>query len=350
MKITEVKNILKQLPPDFSQTAVRDVSLPTSAVFVEIHKKEIPGRFGTPFRALFMYQYKNQAGIFRSPADMENFSKKLAVKFLRDKKFTGNVIKKIVEYTKWMSAFIQNNPRAADLIKNHKIFFTQYRKFFTYHQIVQWGGDYLAKMRVPIKKRKSQKQAARALQKAYQFNEMVVPLVEKYFYKLNVRHLLPEEINENLIENIKFKPKGRNVLIIKNQRLVLTAKQAKTLKDGIDLKMQASLKKTDQVQGLKVSSGIFIGKVRVIKELAKLGTVKPGEVLITTMTRPQYNPILKKIGALVTDEGGMVSHAAILAREYKIPCIVGTKFATKIFKTGDMVEVDANKGIIRKLR
>jgi|GEM_PF-2991907 phosphohistidine swiveling domain-containing protein len=344
-----INDILKKLPPDFIQDAVRDVSLPTSAVFVDVHAKEIPKRFGAPFRALFMYQYKNQAGIFRSSADMENFSKKSAVKFLRDKKFTGDVIKKIVKYTKWMSDFIRNNPKAADLIKSHKIFFAQYREFFTYHQIIQWGGDYLAKMEVSGKDRQKRKQVSRALQKAYQFNEMVVPLIEKYFRKLKIQHLLPEEINANLIGNIKAKPKGRNVLILKNRRVVLTAREAKVLKEGVDRKIQSSLKKTDELHGLKVSSGTFIGKVRVIKELAKLGTVKPGEILVTTMTRPQYNPVLKKIGALVTDEGGMVSHAAILSREYKIPCVTGTKIATKIFKDGDIVEVNANHGWVKKL-
>jgi pyruvate,water dikinase len=59
---------------------------------------------------------------------------------------------------------------------------------------------------------------------------------------------------------------------------------------------------------------------------------------------------MEKAAAFVTDQGGITSHAAIVAREMKKPCIIGTKIATKVFKDGDIMEVDANKGIIRKIK
>lgn len=74
-----------------------------------------------------------------------------------------------------------------------------------------------------------------------------------------------------------------------------------------------------------------------------------GEVLVTKMTSAKFMVILEKIRAIITDDGGKLCHAAILAREFKIPCIVGTKIATKVFKNGDLVEVDAEKGIARIL-
>ena len=67
------------------------------------------------------------------------------------------------------------------------------------------------------------------------------------------------------------------------------------------------------------------------------------------MTQPNIIDIAKKAAAIVTDEGGMLSHAAIISREFGIPCIVGTHYATKVFKDGDLVEVDADKGIVRKI-
>ena len=67
------------------------------------------------------------------------------------------------------------------------------------------------------------------------------------------------------------------------------------------------------------------------------------------MTIPDFLPAMKKAVAFVTDEGGILCHAAIVAREFKKPCIVGTKFATKILKDGDYVEVDANNGVVRLL-
>lgn len=67
------------------------------------------------------------------------------------------------------------------------------------------------------------------------------------------------------------------------------------------------------------------------------------------MTRPQTIVACKKAAAIITDEGGITCHAAIISREFKIPCIIGTKKATKVLKDGDMVEVDAEKGIVRIL-
>lgn len=72
-------------------------------------------------------------------------------------------------------------------------------------------------------------------------------------------------------------------------------------------------------------------------------------ILVTSSTHPDDVPVINKCSAIVTDEGGILSHAAIIAREMKKPCIVGTKIATKVLKDGDYVEVDANKGIVRKL-
>jgi len=68
------------------------------------------------------------------------------------------------------------------------------------------------------------------------------------------------------------------------------------------------------------------------------------------MTRPEFVPLMKKAAAIITDEGGITSHAAIISREMNIPCIIGTKIATKIFKDGDLVEVDADKGIVKILK
>jgi pyruvate,water dikinase len=77
--------------------------------------------------------------------------------------------------------------------------------------------------------------------------------------------------------------------------------------------------------------------------------VEPGDVLIISMTDPNYIPAMEKAGAFVTDMGGILCHAAIVAREMKKPCIIATKNATSVFKDGDKVIVDAEKGEVRKV-
>lgn len=77
--------------------------------------------------------------------------------------------------------------------------------------------------------------------------------------------------------------------------------------------------------------------------------VKEGDILVAPMTTPELMPAMKNAAAFITDEGGITCHAAIISRELDKPCIIGTKTATRIIKDGDLVEVDANLGIIRKL-
>jgi phosphohistidine swiveling domain-containing protein len=94
------------------------------------------------------------------------------------------------------------------------------------------------------------------------------------------------------------------------------------------------------------NTGHVSGKARVIRKNAEFNDFKPGEILVTGMTRPEFVPLMKKASAIVTDEGGITSHAAIVSRELGKPCIMGTRIATQIIKTGDQVEVDANNGIV----
>lgn len=80
------------------------------------------------------------------------------------------------------------------------------------------------------------------------------------------------------------------------------------------------------------------------------GKFNDGDVLVTCMTTPDFLSIMKKSAAFVTDEGGITCHAAIVARELKKPCIIGTKIATQVLHDGDEVEVDAEKGIVRVVK
>jgi len=97
------------------------------------------------------------------------------------------------------------------------------------------------------------------------------------------------------------------------------------------------------------SKGNVRGKVRIVLNVNSDYGFQDGEILVTGMTRPEYVPLMKKASGVVTDEGGITCHAAIVSRELGIPCVIGTKIATRMFKTGDLVEVDANNGLVRVL-
>ncbi len=95
--------------------------------------------------------------------------------------------------------------------------------------------------------------------------------------------------------------------------------------------------------------GVVRGKVRILLHPKEWAKMQQGDILVAPMTSPEYIFAMKKAAAIITDEGGMTSHAAIVSRELKLPCIVGTQIATKLFKDGEEVEVDTNKGIVKKI-
>ena len=102
------------------------------------------------------------------------------------------------------------------------------------------------------------------------------------------------------------------------------------------------------LEGMGASPGVGAGEVRVIYSKDELDKVQKGHVLVTKMTDPDMVPAMKRAAAIVTDEGGMTCHAAIVSREMGIPCIVGTEEATKKLKDGDKITVDAENGIVYK--
>lgn len=106
---------------------------------------------------------------------------------------------------------------------------------------------------------------------------------------------------------------------------------------------------SQEVKGQIAYAGVVRGIVRIVKSVKDLDKLKEGDILVTQMTFPSFIMAMRRVAAFVTDEGGITCHAAIVAREMNKPCIIGTKIATKIFKDGDRVEVDADKGIVRKI-
>lgn len=124
-------------------------------------------------------------------------------------------------------------------------------------------------------------------------------------------------------------------------------------KDGnntVAANAEATINRKVIVKGLPASPGRVAGKAHVILNPAQIDEFKDGEILVTTMTAPDWVPAMKKAKAIVTDAGGMTCHASIVSRELGIPCIVGTKSrsteATVTIKTGDDITVDATNGVV----
>jgi len=164
------------------------------------------------------------------------------------------------------------------------------------------------------------------------------------------------DIKELCLNNAKIpksvineRKKGVTFVIGKGKVKVLYGNKAMEILDRLVLKI-VKAKKTNEVSGIAARKGRVIAKALVVGSAkTAIKTIKKGDVLITSMTTVDFLPAMQNAAAIVTDDGGITCHAAIVSREIGIPCVVGTKVSTQIFKTGDKVEVNADTGVVKKL-
>lgn len=167
-----------------------------------------------------------------------------------------------------------------------------------------------------------------------------------------VRFMLKDEVRSALLQKkINRKAiKARTRLAVyyyeKGIEKAYVGKQAQALvkKAEKQIKHQAT-----EITGQVGCVGKAIGTVRIITRPKDMPKMQHGDILVSIATDPDIIPAMKKAAAIVTEQGGVTSHAAIVARELNIPCLIGTKIATKVFKDGDRVEVDATKGVVKKI-
>lgn len=166
--------------------------------------------------------------------------------------------------------------------------------------------------------------------------DQVLYLTEKeIFERINGSNDMTNEEIDSRVENSIFYCRDGRIEVV-------------TQKENItDIYAVLQEKTESETSGLGVNTGKVVAPVSIIISNNDFHLFEAGNVLVTSATRPDYLPLMKQAAAIVTNEGGMLSHAAIVSRELGVPCIVGTKNATLIFKDGDIVEVDASAGTVR---
>ena len=168
-----------------------------------------------------------------------------------------------------------------------------------------------------------------------------------------LRKLTPKEFIE-----LAFNNKLKNLKIANYRKTTIVASD---LKNGYKLFKNNNFQKQSflnikeknfqsEISGTIANTGKVVGIAKIVLSSQDFSKFKNGDILITAMTSVDFVPLMKIAAAFVTNEGGITSHASIVSRELNKPCIIGTKIATKVFKDGDLVEADANSGIIRKIK
>ena len=173
----------------------------------------------------------------------------------------------------------------------------------------------------------------------------------KLAYK-DVVFVLPQEYSallDGTFPRFKIKKRQKHFSLIFSEKGLTILEGVKSKLKESKLLGELNSQKIQELEGMRAMSGKIQGRVKIILNPEHAGQLKKGEILVTTMTSPDFIMAIKKAKAIVTDEGGITSHAAIISRELGIPCVIGTKIATRVLKNGDLVEVNANHGLVKKL-
>jgi pyruvate,water dikinase len=186
--------------------------------------------------------------------------------------------------------------------------------------------------------------------KAGGIKEVTVPKGKQFTFSLTDNEILQLakwgieiEKHYGVAQDIEWAKDGKTgelFIVQARPETVHTSKQANVYEEYV-----LEAQKEAILEGIAVGNKIGQGRVRVLRDLSEASQFKKGEVLVTRMTDPDWVPIMRFASAIVTDEGGKTSHAAIVSRELGLPAIVGSQFATKVLKNGQLVTVDCSKGL-----
>ena len=197
--------------------------------------------------------------------------------------------------------------------------------------------------------------AIRACSKLIPFYKILAKELKVDYLQWN--NLKSGEIEDILQGKLKISEKELNersegyVFLMENgKEKMIVGENAKKIAGLIDENVSAIDKDIKEIKGQSVSPGLVEGRVRIALTPKESYKLEKGNVLVCSMTSPDYLPAMRNAMAIITDEGGLLSHAAIVSRELGKPCVVGTKIATKVLKNGDLVKVDANRGIVRIIK
>ena len=177
---------------------------------------------------------------------------------------------------------------------------------------------------------------------------IIKPLLNEIASRFNLTledivYFTPDEIMKLLqsgeMPDYKLRKIGFNIMILDGKPRLISGVKSREI----------DYKEISELKGEGIVAGVVKGRVKIIMGKEDIKKFIKGDILVTQMTSPDMMPAMVRTSAIITDEGGITCHAAIVARELRIPCIIATKIATKVLKDGDLVEVNANKGIIRIL-
>lgn len=310
---------------------------------------------GINFSHVLFFHSKGTVSFFVSNDEFQNFGLKLASKSLKNIKYTKKLCTELESNTDIILPLMKKMKTKIPSVKEYEKFLFYFDRHLAYHNFVKKTVDFFTP--------KDSKRLLPYFLKARKYSESVYSESEVFFRKLaklisketgyavNLLTCLTQKEFELFVSRRILPPKSILTARYNNsalyfeqgEEIILTSGEARRAQSIINKQGKLSKK---ELKGIKAYPGQAISVARIILDPHKKHVFNQGDILVTGMTRPEFMPYIKKASALITDVGGILCHAAITAREFKIPCVVGTVNATKILKDGQKIKVDADQGII----
>ncbi len=203
------------------------------------------------------------------------------------------------------------------------------------------------KQNLEIISKKIEKQTIQLVKVGSLNKQIAVPRKLRLKRKLNDQQIKELALLGKKIHHHYFYPQDIEWVFYKKKFYIVQSRPVTTIKKQEEIKAEKQgIKRKPILIGTPASPGLISGPVQIIKSIKEIEKIQKGEILVTNMTSPDFVPAMKKVVAIVTNQGGQTSHAAIVSRELGIPCVVGTKKATEILKNGQIITVNGTKGEI----
>ncbi|MDD3480774.1 MAG: PEP-utilizing enzyme [Patescibacteria group bacterium] len=334
--------VIKNSLNNYMLIAARDYELLTftsATVFTE----KLKNMGGPILSSIFIVTSKDHGKLYWDSEKFEDIMAFIDKKF-KDTEYLDSVMNRIIILTDYLNDFTDRCGTKEFLINNKHEFLENYKEFMFYNIFYQFQTEYLVDTEEKIKFKDL----------VFKYHEMTPIKVDKMFKKLDIGKFCIQELEESLNSENPLETsikKYRNIFYYDNSLFEVPESDAREFENEINkkarLRNESVNKDAKELRGVGASQGQYKGRAKVITNLNELHGIEKGVVLVTTSTRPNFNKEIKEAGAIISENGGALCHAAVVSREYNIPCVVAVPGVTSIIKDGDIVELDGKLGEIK---
>lgn len=355
-----MSNREKQKREKWIKFTERECDLFTAYCIMTGYLKYYQKNIGVNFKNFLMVNNNGIILSWRLQAEYESFLASLKRKKLQTfEKLLDKLHQQATRLQKFLKYSHLDKCSDANLSKKFSYFVNVYQSYFALFTLPKYFGMVLNQDELPLRvKNKLAKTRGIA-----DYEDIQNIFLSRIFNEIGKRnkidgqllfYALPEEI-KGLLRGMR---KIDNKILVQRKKIVaflavnggepkiITGEKVKKI---LKLNNIADTDQDDCIKGSTANTGIVVGAVKLVLRRTDLKNLKD-KIVVSPMTSIKFTPHLKSVRGIITNEGGIACHAAIISRELGIPCIVGTKNATRVLKNGDFVELDANNGLVNILK